>query len=132
MRDLVGAGGLMAGPGKTLLVVEDDPDIVYALAAFLETEGYTVRSGMNGLEALDILGLHGMPNLILLDMKMPVMDGWKFSEEFRARYGNRVPIVVMTAAGDPAKRAREIDAAGWVGKPFDVEHLLSVVRSLEL
>jgi len=121
----------MAPPPKTLLLVEDDPDIVYALASFLETEGYAVRAGQNGLEALELLAAHGMPNLILLDMKMPVMDGWKFAEVFRAKYDRVVPIVVMTAAGEPARRAREIAADGWLGKPFDVATLLSTVRRLE-
>lgn len=121
----------MAAPSKTLLVVEDDPDIVFALASFLETEGYSVRASGNGLEAMEFLSKSGMPHLILLDMKMPVMDGWKFAELFRATYDRKVPIVVMTAAGDPARRAREIDAEGWLGKPFDVETLLAVVRRLE-
>ncbi len=121
----------MVPPSKTILVVEDDADIVFALATFLETEGYCVRSGVNGLEALDFLSRFGMPDLILLDMKMPVMDGWKFAEVFRATYDRLVPIVVMTAAGDPARRAREIDAEDWLGKPFDISTLLAVVRRLE-
>ncbi len=121
----------MAQQTKTILVVEDDPDIVFALVTFLEAEDYSIRTSENGLDALALLEKSGMPDLILLDMKMPVMDGWKFAEAFRAIYDRQVPIVVMTAAGDPARRAREIDADGWLGKPFDASALLEVVRRLE-
>jgi CheY-like chemotaxis protein len=111
---------------KQILVVDDEEAIRDILNFALEQEGYQVVTAANGAEALDALG-HGLPGLILLDMKMPVMDGWTFTRELRARYGREVPVVVLTAAPDAQSRAREIDAAGWLGKPFDLDVLMQVV-----
>jgi DNA-binding response OmpR family regulator len=61
-------------------------------------------------------------------MKMPVMNGWEFAAEFRAKFDSRAPIVVVTAAENAEKRAHEIGAAGWVSKPFDVGVLVRTVR----
>lgn len=111
---------------KKILVVDDEEAIRDILNFALEQEGYQVVTAANGAEALDALG-HGLPGLILLDMKMPVMDGWAFTRELRARYGHEVPVVVLTAAPDAQSRAREIHAAGWLGKPFDLDVLMQVV-----
>jgi CheY-like chemotaxis protein len=112
--------------GRRVLVVDDEEAIRDILSFALEQEGYQVVTAANGVEALEALG-HGLPGLILLDMKMPVMDGWDFMREFRARHGHAVPVVVLTAAPDARKRAEEIDAAGWLGKPFDVDVLVQMV-----
>lgn len=122
---------MCAQPKKTILVVEDDADIVFTLTLFLEGEGYCVYAAANGQVALNILHERGIPNLILLDMKMPVMNGWQFAAEFMNRYGNKAPIVVMTAAADARQRAREISANDWVGKPFTLDDLLTKVRQNE-
>jgi len=110
----------------TVLVLDDDRDLSTLVTYILEAEGYRVRTapdGRQGLEAIE----REMPSLILLDMKMPVMDGWTFAREFRARYDARVPIVVLTAAEDAMKRARDVGAVDWVGKPFDLDVLIDVV-----
>jgi len=111
---------------RTVLVVDDDRDIVNLVALVLGFAGYQVQTAADGQEALEAVG-RGMPDLILLDMKMPVMDGWEFAKEFQAKYDLRTPIVVLTAATDARKRAEEIGAAGWVGKPFELETLVEVV-----
>lgn len=116
---------------KSILVIEDDPDIRFAVSTFLESEGYEVRTSGHGREALESLVTDGIPHLILLDMKMPVMDGWKFAAEFNARFDRKAPLVVMTAAADAAQRARDIHADGWVGKPFDLDALLSTIKRIE-
>jgi len=116
------------GTGKTILIVEDDGDISFALKVFLESEGYRVQISKNGLEALRWLEHSALPSLILLDMKMPVMNGWEFAREFAARYDHKVPILVMTAAVDAEKRAAEIAANGWVGKPFNLVDLSQKVQ----
>ena len=103
---------------KTILIVEDQEDILLTLKEYLQIEGYTVVGVANGKEALDFLAREKMPNLILLDMKMPVMNGWQFSKEFLLRYNHCAPIVVLTAADDAGRRAQEVNAAGWLGKPF--------------
>ena len=109
-----------------ILVVDDDPDLREFLRLMLTSMGFEVLSAANGQEALDVLERHN-PELILLDMKMPVMNGWEFC---RAVDGRDVcpPIVVLTAAPDPAGRAAEAHADGWLGKPFEYEDLEATVR----
>jgi CheY-like chemotaxis protein len=114
---------------NTILVVEDDNAVMSAICGLLEFEGYNIIQAGNGSEALDQLRLHGIPDVILLDMKMPVMNGWQFAAEFNARYDHQAPIIVLTAAADAEKRAREIQANAWIPKPFKIEELLSVVKN---
>jgi CheY-like chemotaxis protein len=111
-----------------ILLVEDDDEIAEAILLILAQAGYeAVRAG-NGQEALELVAQR-MPALILLDMLMPVMDGWAFCREFRARYGPSTPIVVVTAAERAHQRPQEIGADGWLSKPFDIQNLLhSVVQ----
>lgn len=110
-----------------VLVVEDDRDIRELLSEFLALEGYAVATAVNGCDALDTLAAL-RPDVILLDMLMPEMDGWTFAANYRAaRPGPHAPIVV-TAATDAAGRAAQIGAAGHCGKPFDLERLLDVIE----
>lgn len=113
---------------RSILIVEDDENIQFTVGLLLEGEGYQVASAWNGLEALEYLKSHPLPRLILLDMTMPVMDGWAFAGHLRRQYDHRVPVLVMTAAADAAQRARDIGAEGWVSKPFSIEFLLSSVK----
>ena len=117
----------MAPEAATVLVVDDDADILSLVEFALASEGFVVKLAANGREALDRL-TDGLPDLILLDMKMPILSGWEFAREYRDLYDHAVPIVVLTAAEDASRRAAEIGAEGWVGKPFDLDNLLGVVR----
>lgn len=83
---------------KTILIVEDDSDLLFALSLFLEGNGYAVYGAENGSVALEQLKKHGLPNLILLDMVMPVMDGWEFARKFKAHYQSEAPIIVVKKA----------------------------------
>lgn len=112
---------------KTILVLEDEKDILQTLAELLQTEGYEVHTARNGKEALNFLEKTSMPDLILLDMKMPVMNGLDFTKEFYRLYDHRAPLLVMTAAADAEKRAQEVKADGFIGKPFDLEELLKKI-----
>jgi CheY-like chemotaxis protein len=116
-------------PRKSILVVEDDLELCTSIAMLLEISGFAVRTAKDGAEALERVA-EEMPDLILLDMKMPVMNGWEFARLFHERHGNSMPIVVATAAEDARKRAEEIGARASIGKPFDSEHLLAVVRQI--
>lgn len=112
----------------TILIVEDDDDLRDLVKMMLELEGFHVQTAQHGREALDLVA-ESMPELILLDIKMPVMDGWSFAVEFKSRYGSSAPIVVMTAAEHAARRAQEVGARGWIAKPFAYDDLLITVRS---
>lgn len=114
-------------PGDSILVVDDDEDLCTLVASVLEDEGYSVRTATNGAEALHEVKTNGLPDLILLDMKMPVMDGWEFARRLRAEVDTLAPVIVLSAAENPAQRAREVAASGWLGKPFDLDALLDVV-----
>lgn len=116
---------------KKILVIEDDKDILYAIKIFLESEGYMVYIAENGFEAMEILKKSGVPHLILLDMKMPIMNGWEFAIEFLDKHDHLAPIVVMTAAADAEKRAKDISAIGWIEKPFKLEALLKKIKMHE-
>jgi CheY-like chemotaxis protein len=82
----------------------------------------------NGIIALELLKKQGLPDLILLDMIMPEMNGWQFANEFAAKYDHLCPIIVMTAAADAQQRAKDINASGWIEKPFDLNKLLLVIK----
>lgn len=111
----------------TILIVEDDPDILDVEADALTRKGYKVLKAHNGEDALEELD-KALPQLILLDMRMPVMDGWTFTQIVRDRYGRGIPIVVVTAADDSKLRAAEVGADADLGKPFELEQLYEVVH----
>lgn len=112
---------------KLVLVVDDDPDLRELMKLVLEGAGYGVQTASDGKEALERLALQ-LPSVVLLDMKMPGMNGWQFAEELRRAYDRRVPIVVVTAAEDARKTAEEIGAEGYLGKPFELDDVLSLVE----
>ena len=112
-----------------ILIVEDDQEIRDFLALVLEGEGYAVRTAPNGAVALQLVHQQP-PQLILLDMRMPVMDGWAFVAAYRGEPGVHAPIVVQTAARDVAQTAAEVQADAYLGKPFNLDDLLTVVRDM--
>lgn len=114
---------------RQILVVDDDPSIREFLELALVDEGYRVSCAANGEVALD-LARQTPPDLILLDMRMPVMDGWEFARRYRESPPPWAPILVITAAVDAARRAAEIDADGYLAKPFDLAELLRTVDRL--
>jgi len=112
---------------RRVLVVDDDPDILDALSEILEVEGYDVQRARNGREALQRLE-QGLPDLVLLDLMMPVMDGWEFARSLAP--GARPPIIVLSADRNVSAKAKEIGALGWLAKPFELSELLEAVRSV--
>jgi CheY-like chemotaxis protein len=109
-----------------ILVVDDDPSILRTVSEILAFEEFPVATAANGAEALQVLERLN-PWLVLLDMRMPVMDGWGFMREIRAR-GLTLPILVMTAAQDARGWAEEVRAAGFLPKPFDMDELLAAIE----
>jgi two-component system, OmpR family, response regulator len=110
-----------------VLVVEDDPTILSLVCELLRDEGYDVASAASGHAGLASLEAN-RPDLIVLDMRMPGMDGWQFATELKAR-GIEIPVVVMTAARDAERSASEIGAAAYVSKPFDIDEMASLVHA---
>ncbi|HEV8536589.1 MAG TPA: response regulator [Candidatus Limnocylindria bacterium] len=109
--------------GKRVLVVDDDPDIRELLFTALEDDGFEVVPAANGQEALAIIRTF-RPDVIVLDLMMPVMDGWQFASELRARGDGEIPIVLLSAARDLRTHAKTLSAAEIIEKPFDLSELL--------
>lgn len=108
-----------------VLVVDDDESIRELVALVLEDAGYAVATARNGLEALAQVPAFE-PDLVLLDLNMPVLDGW----QTRARLGEdlpQLPVVFMTAGHHPPTEAARHAAAGSLPKPFDLDQLLTLV-----
>lgn len=113
---------------KNILVVEDNIDIQENLKRVLEYEGYNVFTADNGKEALDELAHIPTPGLILLDLMMPVMNGWEFIEEVNKDLMlATIPIVVVTAIGDKSKTPKT--DGGYIPKPIDLSALMNTVRA---
>jgi CheY-like chemotaxis protein len=112
-----------------LLLVEDDDDIRMDLCALLDDLGYRVFAVRNGLEALDYLRAAEPPDLILLDLMMPVMDGWQLRLELlKERRLAAIPIMLLSGAGSLATEAAALGAVAFLNKPFNVSQLLRVVQ----
>lgn len=117
-------------PRKTVLLVEDDDDERDALAALLEQEDYRVLQAPNGAEALKVL--EAQPDqcqIILLDLMMPIMNGWDFRrlQKRKAELAN-IPVVLMSAGAQIAFAVEDLDAAGYVTKPVELSDLLEKVE----
>lgn len=117
---------------KKILIVEDDRDIRRNVKALLESEGYDVSVAENGHVALEVLAaMQALPSMILLDLTMPVMDGF----EFRARQVATariaaIPVAIMTADGNVEEKKQRIRAAAALRKPADIDEILDVVQRL--
>lgn len=121
-----GERGLDSKP--RILVVEDDFDIRDTLAQILEAEGYAVSGAANGAEALQVLANESAPALILLDLMMPVMNGWQFrTEQLKDPALAEIPVVVISADAGVGQKAAAIGAADSLKKPVPLETLLDVV-----
>jgi DNA-binding response OmpR family regulator len=112
---------------RSVLVVEDDPDLLALVEMLLADAGHRVRTAPEGRAALARVE-EELPGLILLDMRMPGMNGWDFARELRARHGSPCPIVVVTAAEDARRSAEAIGADGFIAKPFDIDEVLAIVE----
>lgn len=115
----------------TILVVEDDPDLRLVHSEILSHEGYEVLTAADGIEALEVVEHEGPPAMILLDLRMPRMNGWDLAERLRQRPGWRdIPVVVVAAHYRIADEAAAIGARAWLHKPVSIDHLLRVVGQI--
>jgi signal transduction histidine kinase len=114
---------------RTLLVVEDDVDIREAIGGLLAGEGFHVVGRSNGREALEWLRVSSKPDLILLDLMMPVMDGWQFRIAQREDPAlSSIPVLALSA--DSTSKAVAIDADAYLKKPVDYDRLIDTVERL--
>ncbi len=117
----------------SVLVVDDEPQVVWMLRFSLEAEGYQTFSARDGRAALDEVREH-RPNVMLLDIMMPVMDGWSVLEELRSVPDEERPRVVVVSARTSLRdraKAAELGADAFVPKPFNVDELLRILHGLE-
>ena len=113
---------------QPILIVEDDADIRTDLAELLRSEGHNVVTAGDGLEALSRLR-QAAPRLILLDLMMPVMDGWRFrAEMLKDPALARIPVVLLSGAGNLREAVAALGAAGSVAKPFTLDAVLRAVE----
>jgi DNA-binding response OmpR family regulator len=126
---------MMMGTKTTsqILVVDDEPQVVWMLQFSLEAEGYQTLSARDGRAALDEVREHH-PSVVLLDIMMPVMDGWAFLEELQALPADERPRVIVVSARSSLRdraKAAELGADAFVAKPFNVDDLLVVLHDIE-
>ena len=110
-----------------ILIVDDDENIRQIVRLCLSDEGYEVVEAENGVAALAALEkVH--PSLILLDLRMPVMDGWEFARRYRAQPGPHAPLIAFVAALNAEQECADVETAAILAKPFDLDDLLEAVR----
>ena len=114
---------------KKILIVEDEANIRELLRLYLEREGYTVLEAENGVEGIK-LWKSEKPDMLLLDVMMPVMDGWAVCKEIRAE--SDVPIIMLTAKGETADRVSglEMGADDYIVKPLEMPEVIARVRAV--
>jgi CheY-like chemotaxis protein len=114
-----------------VLVIDDDPDLRMSIAELLRSHGYRVIEARHGRDGLDRLN-EEQPDVILLDLNMPVMDGWEFRAEQRRLVDERlaaVPVLLCTAELDGDKHKVELNASALIEKPLDMDRVLEAVKS---
>jgi CheY-like chemotaxis protein len=116
-------------PRRRVLVVEDDLLIRGMVAEVLAEEGYLVDLASHGAEALDC-ARRALPDVVLLDLNLPVMDGWQFRDALRRMDGGDTPrLILMTADHRAAVKAERVGARSYLEKPFDLDDMLALVSS---
>jgi two-component system, chemotaxis family, chemotaxis protein CheY len=113
----------------TVLVVEDNISVQLSLADLLIDHGCRVAPVQDGQEALEYLRSHPAPDVILLDLLMPRMDGWEFRRQMRREpEWAAIPLVIVSAIADMAAENSPLGAAAYLSKPFDVSELLKAIE----
>lgn len=114
---------------KKILIIEDEANIRELLRLYLEREGYTVIEAENGVEGIKMWKSE-KPDMLLLDVMMPVMDGWAVCKEIRAE--SDVPIIMLTAKGETADRVSglEMGADDYIVKPLEMPEVIARVRAV--
>jgi CheY-like chemotaxis protein len=109
-----------------VLVVDDDPNVRQAIQWALQDEGLTVETAADGRQALERAAAHP-PSLVVLDITLPVLDGYQVAQALRVSHGAYLPILAITADGQAQAKASRVGAYAYVRKPFDIDDLLAAV-----
>ncbi len=122
------------------MVVEDEKDVVTLLKFLLEKDGHKVTEAYNGLEALAKMGVDGekkmdaspfLPDLILLDVMMPIMDGYSVCTKLQEMESTRkIPVIILTAKGEMRELFDRANVAAYINKPFDIQKLRQVIAQV--
>lgn len=120
----------LIGLGKRVLIIDDDPHIVDSVSQYLELEGYIVFKALSGPEGLEI-ALQEQPNIIVLDIMMPEMDGFQVMERLKGSEQLRqIPVIMLTAKGsdNDVMLGWRSGVANYITKPFDLEELVHAMQ----
>lgn len=120
----------LIGLGKRVLIIDDDPHIVDSVSQYLELEGYIVFKALSGPEGLEI-ALQEQPNIIVLDIMMPEMDGFQVMERLKGSEKLRqIPVIMLTAKGsdNDVMLGWRSGVANYITKPFDLEELVHAMQ----
>lgn len=114
---------------KKILVVEDDHSIRELLVELLQSEGHEVDSATNGLEGIRYLEVETRPDLILIDLMMPVMDGYTFRlEQMKHPAWSKIPVIVMSAEANAKDKMKQFGITTFLSKPVELEGILKAVE----
>jgi DNA-binding response OmpR family regulator len=120
--------GLPSRRAAVILVVEDDPQVRKVVCEALSEDGLDVLEAADGREAIE-RARDQPPALVVLDVTLPVVDGYRVAADLCVAYGAALPILVMSADGQIREKAQRVGAYAYLRKPFDLDVLLAAVRS---
>lgn len=132
---MISGGRKQGGDSMVILIVDDDPTNLFVLDEFLQSEGYNTITATNGAEAVEQFNLH-TPNLILMDLSMPVMDGFEATRQIFAKVaaGEIVQPVILAVSANVTPEWREsclkIGMEDFIEKPIDFEYLIPKISTL--
>jgi CheY-like chemotaxis protein len=110
-----------------VLVIDDDDGICEVLREALTDEGYAVATVPHGAAALELVK-HHQPAVIVLDLRMPIMDGWSFAEQYRRQATPAASLILLSAMKDIEESARRIGAASFIQKPFELDDIITHIE----
>src|SRR5437899_2340762 len=116
-----------AGSRPRVLVIDDDDGVCEILREALTDEGYAVATVPHGAAALDLVRYH-QPAVIILDLRMPIMDGWSFAEQYRRLAKPAASLILLSAVRDLEESAQRIGAAAYISKPFELTDVVSKIE----
>jgi CheY-like chemotaxis protein len=118
------------GPLRTrrrVLVIDDDDAVCEVLREALSEDGYAVATVPHGAAALELVK-HHQPEVILLDLRMPIMDGWSFAEQYRRAAKPAASLILLSALKDVEQSAKRLGAVAFIQKPFEIDEVVQLIE----